>query len=113
MKFTFINSANDKVILLYTTYVVSIIGVAVDQLSTRIGLSNPKIFEMNPIAAQMIDKGIWLYVDITAALFTILSSQIVMKFWSFKYKQLISFFPLTFGILKLFTGIANIFFIIF
>jgi len=94
------------------TYLVSILGCSIDQLSTRIGLTNSNLCELNPLTAFLMATGIWLYVDIAAVLMTILVSYLIIEHWSFKYKRFILLFPFTFGFLKLLTGISNIFFYI-
>lgn len=90
-------------------YLISILGCAIDQLSTRIGLNDLNLYELNPRTAYFMAVGIWLYVDIAAVLITILVSYLIIKHWSFKYKRLILLFPLTYGLLKFLTGINNIY----
>ena len=90
------------------SYLLSFIGVLLDQFSTRFGLKNPNIIEMNNYAVIMMDYGIWIIVDLLAVFITILLTHFIIKFWNFKYRQLIALFPYTFGVLKLLTGLSNI-----
>lgn len=90
------------------SYLLSFIGVLLDQFSTRFGLINPNIIEMNNYAVIMMDYGIWIIVDLLAVFITILLTHFIIKFWNFKYRQLIALFPYTFGVLKLLTGLSNI-----
>ncbi len=90
------------------SYLLSFIGVLLDQFSTRFGLINPNIIEMNNYAVIMMDYGIWIIVDLLAVFITILLTHFIIKFWNFKYRQLIALFPYTFGVFKLLTGLSNI-----
>ena len=90
------------------SYLLSFIGVLLDQFSTRFGLKNPNIIEMNNYAVIMMDYGIWIIVDLLAVFITILLTHFIIKLWNFKYRQLIALFPYTFGVLKLLTGLSNI-----
>ena len=89
-------------------YLFSFIGFAADQISTRFGITNPNIIEINPTTLHLMDAGLWLFADIIAVLFTILVSQFIIKYWNFKYRDLIALMPSTYGVLKLVTGILNL-----
>ena len=93
--------------IVYIAYLFSFIGFATDQISTRFGITNPNIIEINPTTMHLMDAGLWLYADIVAVLFTILVSQLIIKHWNFKYRELIALTPSTYGALKLVTGILN------
>ncbi len=94
--------------IVYFAYLFSFIGFMADQISTRIGLTNPYLIEINPTTWHLMNAGLWLYADIIAVLFTILVSQSVIKYWNFKYRDLIALLPSTYGVLKLVTGIFNL-----
>jgi hypothetical protein len=89
-------------------YIVSLIGFSIDQISTRIGLTFPNVFERNQATVRLLNSGTWLYVDFLLALFTILVSHMVISNWGFKHRKFIALFPLTFGALKLLTGLLNL-----
>jgi hypothetical protein len=89
-------------------YIVSLIGFSIDQISTRIGLTFPNVFERNQATVRLLNSGTWLYVDFFLALFTILVSHMVISNWGFKHRKFIALFPLTFGALKLLTGFLNL-----
>jgi hypothetical protein len=89
-------------------YLVSLIGFSIDQISTRMGLTFPNVFERNQTTVRFLNSGTWLYVDFFLALFTILVSHLVISKWGFKHRNLIALFPLTFGALKLLTGFLNL-----
>lgn len=45
-------------------YLVYVMGVVFDQLSTRLAISHPGIVESNPLTARLIEAGAWLAVDL-------------------------------------------------
>jgi hypothetical protein len=110
---TFINSSSLKLksfpnFNVKFAYLVSLLGFSMDQISTRIGLTFPHIFERNPATLRLLNAGTWLYVDFFIALFTILVSHMVILKGGFKHRKFVALFPLTFGALKLLTGLLNI-----
>jgi hypothetical protein len=94
------------------SYFLSFLGVLLDQISTRFGLGNLNLIEMNPYVVIMMEYGIWIIIDLIAVLVTILFTHYVIKFWNFKFRQLLALFPFSFGVLKLVTGLSNIILII-
>ncbi len=91
------------------SYAVSVLGFAVDQASTRLGLTFSNVVETNQVALHLMNAGLWLYADLAAVLLTILITRLVIERWSFRYKHAVALFPLTFGALKLVTGMSNFF----
>ncbi len=94
------------------SYLLSFLGVLLDQISTRFGLRNLNLIEMNPYTIIMMDYGIWIIIDLIAVLVTILFTHYIIKFWNFKFRQLLALLPFSFGVLKLVTGLSNIILII-
>lgn len=94
------------------SYLLSFLGVLSDQISTRFGLRNLNLIEMNPYTIIMMDYGIWIIIDLIAVLVSILFTHYLIKFWNFKFRQLLALFPFSFGALKLVTGLSNIILII-
>ena len=97
----------DRLVIL--SYAVSFIGIAVDQGSTRIGLTIPNVVETNQVALHLMNAGLWFYADFAAVLLMILITRLVIERWSFRYRHAVALFPLTFGALKLVTGMSNFF----
>ena len=89
------------------SYVMPFVGCAADQLSTRIGLTNSNLFEMNALTTRFMALGIWLYIDLAAVLVTILVPYVLIGRLGFRYKRLLLLFPLTYSILKLMAGLSN------
>jgi hypothetical protein len=90
------------------SYILSPLGVFIDQISTRIGLTHPMIYEANQNVKILLDKGLWLYVDITIIFVMILICRLIVDNWNFKNRRVVFLGPLTFGILKTITGIRNL-----
>jgi len=90
-------------------YLMPVLGCAIDQMSTRIGLTNHNLFEKNLLTSYLLVERIWLYVDIIVVIIVVLVSYFLIKHWGFKHKQVIFFFPFTYGLLKLVTGFLNIY----
>jgi hypothetical protein len=97
----------DRLVIL--SYIISVLGFAVDQASTRIGLTISNVVETNQVALHLMNAGLWLYTDLAAVLLTIFIAKLVIERWSFKYRHTVALFPLTFGTLKLVTGMSNFF----
>ena len=91
------------------SYIMPFVGCAADQLSTRIGLTNSNLREMNSLTTRFMALGAWLYIDLAAVLVTILVPHLLIGRFGFRYKQLLLMFPLTYSILKLATGLSNIY----
>ena len=89
------------------SYIFSLLGIFMDQVSTRLGLLNPLIFEGNPNVAWMLELGIWLHIDLTILVVMILSCELIVDHWNFVNRRVVYFCPLTYGVLRLITGISN------
>jgi hypothetical protein len=89
-------------------YLVSLFGCFLDQLTTRIGLTNPSLYEMNPIASAMMEQGIWLYVDVSIVIVSIVVTYFILKKWTFEFKRVILLYPFSLGLLKTLAGIHNL-----
>jgi hypothetical protein len=90
------------------SYILSSTGVFMDQISTRIGLTHPMIYEANQNVKILLDKGLWFYVDITIIFMMILVCKLIVDNWSFKNRRVVFLGPLTYGVLKTITGIRNL-----
>lgn len=99
--------SKDGRILEKLAYLISLIGFGADQLSTRLGLTSPLIFEKNHATGCLMKMGMWLPMDFFAVLITVSIAQIMIRRWDFKYRRAIILLPFTYGILKLITGISN------
>lgn len=92
---------------LATVYLLPILGFIVDQVSTRIGLTNPALQELNPVTEHLLQAGLWFYIDAVVAIALIASVHIILRKWSFRYRSLVLLTPLTYGLMKMLAGISN------
>ena len=76
------------------SYLFASLGVASDQISTRIGLLNPNIVESNPITRLLISANSWLIFDMIILGFTILSSHIFLRNENGKNRKYILICPI-------------------
>ena len=94
---------------LATVYLLPMVGYIIDQTSTRIGLSNPAFQELNPLTEHLLQAGLWFYFDAAVAIAIISSTYLIIRKWSFRYRSLVLLTPLTYGLMKVLTGISNFF----
>ena len=91
-------------------YPLTVLGMAVDQLSTTIGLQQPNITETNPVALFLMDAGLWLPVDLALTLLSVVMAELLGRkrgLWQ------VTAFPLFYGVLRLLFGIHNVSLILF
>lgn len=88
-------------------YLLPVVGYIVDQVSTRIGLTNPALQELNPVTEHLLQAGLWLYFDAAVAISIISSTYLIVRKWGFRYRSLVLLTPLTYGLMKVLTGISN------
>jgi hypothetical protein len=90
-----------------SSYLLLILGVSTDQLSTRIGLSRYNLYESNVFAARLMDLGLWGYVDLFLCLFIIVMTRNLYKKHLEEKAELLFIFPLISGLIRLVTGLMN------
>jgi hypothetical protein len=89
------------------SYIFSVLGVSFDQYSTRLGLQHPLIYESNPVVRSLIEAGVWLYADILILGAILMICKLLVDRWSFPYRGVVFLGPLTYGLLRFFTGYSN------
>jgi len=87
---------------------LAIIGVIGDQLTTRIGLTIPGLYESNSITSTLIGLGLWLPLDLLILTITIGTPIILLKRFNLKNRFISLFYPLTLGTCRLITTICNL-----
>ncbi len=92
---------------LATVYLLPVVGYIIDQVSTRISLSNPVLQELNPLTEHLLQAGLWLYFDAAVVIAIISSTYFIVRKWGFRYRSLVLLTPLTYGLMKVLTGISN------
>uniref|UniRef100_A0A6M3ME09 DUF5658 domain-containing protein n=1 Tax=viral metagenome TaxID=1070528 RepID=A0A6M3ME09_9ZZZZ len=89
-------------------YLVVVAGIVGDQLSTRLGLARPGIYETNPYAVMLMSKGLWLPVDILLLTLSIGIPAVLMRKWGFEGRWAVLSFPLVLGTLRLAAAVWNL-----
>lgn len=89
------------------SYSVLIIGSTLDHIGTRIALTYPHIYEINPFTRWLIAHNLWLPVDISFLLLLILTPSIIINEKNLKGKIVITLTPLIIGIVRLILAVWN------
>lgn len=89
-------------------YIVLIIGSTLDQISTRIGLTYPYIYEVNPFTQWLQAKGLWLVFDTFILILLISPLSIILKENKAKELQVLLFIPMIIGFVRLIIGVSNL-----
>jgi uncharacterized membrane protein SirB2 len=88
-------------------YITAILGMVSDQMSTRLGLMLPNVFESNPFVASLLSQGLWLPFDLLILITSIVLPLFFMRVTSFEDKNMILTFPLIFGVIRIFASVSN------
>lgn len=86
---------------------LAILGVMGDQLTTRIGLTIPGLYESNSITSTLMEFGLWLPLDILI-LIMIIGTPIILKQFNLKNRFISLFYPLILGTCRLITTVCNL-----
>lgn len=76
----------------FEAYALAVIGVIADQLTTRLAISNPYIFERNPNVIWLMEKGLWAHFDAALLIVSIGISAVIMRKWKFYNRWVILLF---------------------
>jgi len=91
---------------------IFILGCTLDQVSTRVALMNENIYESNPYAQALMDRGLWLVVDIILVVSLsalVLTANIILKASGIPHLEYIPYLvPLIVGAIRMGAGIHNI-----
>ena len=92
----------------WESYLLTITGVVLDQISTRLVLTSPYAYETNRYAVWMMERGLWLPIDVLLVSAIIAVPAILMRKWRFGGRWAVLFLPATFGALRFLSGIWNV-----
>ena len=90
------------------SYLMATVGILGDQLSTGLVLMKPYFYEANQHARWMMEKGIWLPLDLLLLLAALGIPALILRRWSFKGRWAILTFPLMLGSARLCAAIWNL-----
>ena len=88
-------------------YITAILGIVGDQMSTRLGLMFPNVFESNPFVAVLLSRGLWLPFDLLMLSVSIVLPLFLMRVTSFKGRSVILAFPLILGVIRILATVSN------
>ena len=91
-----------------TSYSLLLLGVSIDQLSTKVGISRYGLRESNILARTFMDFGVWGYMDLMICV-----ALIVVSYFSYRRilnmkSNIVFFFPLISGIFRIIVGLMNL-----
>jgi hypothetical protein len=92
---------------------ILIVGVLGDELTTFHGISTGRFVEVNPIARNLIETGIWSLLDILLLSVCFSLSYIIVRKNKNELSQIISLFPIISGIIRLLAFFSNLFLLLF
>jgi len=108
MKRRFDHSASYTEIVSYLTAFLGMVG---DQVSTRIGLTKPGIYESNQFAQALMERSLWLPYDLAVSAATIVVPVLLIRKFNRREKLIFLFLPLLTGVFRLICAVWNIAFV--
>jgi len=89
-------------------YVMAVIGVAADHLTTRLATAKPNIFEANPNTLRLMESGLWLPFDVALLLGSIGISVVIMRRWRYSNRWVILLYFATCFVLRFGAAVNNL-----
>lgn len=83
------------------SYFILIVGTLGDHVSTVISLTRPYIYEANPFTVQLMEKGLWLPVDIVLIILGIAIPYLLIRLTKNPSFNALLAYPLVHGIIRL------------
>ena len=91
----------------FASYLFLLLGITLDQISTKIGLSRYNLLETNYITSKLIDFGLWGYLDFLLCIIFIAVTYVSYRVFPEEKNKIVFAFPLVTGVIRLFAGILN------
>lgn len=89
------------------SYLVLVVGTLGDHVSTVIALSRPYIYESNPFTVHLMERGLWLPVDIVLIVLGIGIPYVLIRLTNRRSFQALLAYPLVHGLARLGACIWN------
>ena len=89
------------------SYRLVAVGIALDHLSTRIGLLNPMIREFNPFTVLLAQRNLWLPFDVFMLTAAIAIPALLIRKTRLDGRKVMLLFPLLFGAARLGAALHN------
>jgi len=87
------------------SYILVLVGVVGDQVSTRVALSTPYLYESNPFSVKLMTMGLWLPFDLVLLLVGIAIPWMIMRRWG---KCAVLVYPFLYGAIRFAAAVWNI-----
>jgi len=84
------------------------VGVMLDHLTTNIGMSVFRFKESNIFTCYLIEKGLWVYVDVILFISFICIISLFSDKLTAKSNKVVLIFPLVSGFLRMMAGMWNL-----
>ncbi len=92
----------------YSFYLIYLFGILLDYVTTKIGVSNFHLVEANTVTIFLMQRGLWLTINLLLFLITVLLSSHVLKKGDIRHSHLVIASPVMCGLVRIFIGIHNI-----
>jgi hypothetical protein len=80
---------------------ILVVGTVGDHVSTMIALSHPYIYEANPLTLILMEKGLWLPLDMFLIVLGITIPYLLIRLKGKKHLRTLLTYPLTHGLVRL------------
>jgi len=91
----------------YSSYIIYFLGIFLDYVTTKIGISNFHLVEANAFTSFLMQRGLWLTTNLLMFLVTMLLSSHVLNKWDIRYSYIVLASPTLCGLVRIFIGIHN------
>jgi len=95
-----------------SAYLLAVLGMLGDQISTRLGLALPGTCELNFFAAWMMARSLWLPLDLLLLAAFLCAPAVLIRRYDARERWLTLAYPILFGLIRITAAISN-FMIIF
>ena len=88
-------------------YFLAVLGMLGDQISTRLGLAMPGTCELNFLAAWMMERSLWLPVDLLFLTVLLCAPAVLIRRYDSKERWLALAYPILFGLIRITAAMSN------
>jgi hypothetical protein len=89
-------------------YLLLVTGVVGDHFSTGLALSRQNIYETNPVALGLMQKGLWTITDVALILVSVAASYVFLRVLKKPFSNYILVYPALAGVIRLAVTLWNL-----